>query len=123
MKNHFIQEQEKHQQREIINSHLKESNKNMIIRLNSDLLNIKKKNSIIEREKKLYDLEKERKIRDIYDKELKEIKENNDKYKKLMINILSKQVEEKKKKDIESNLERRNIHGEEIKKKLSFSKI
>jgi hypothetical protein len=124
MKQYFIQEQEKEEKREIVKLHLKENNKNTIIRVNSDLLNIKQKNSTLEREKKLYEIEKERKIRDIYDKELKEIKERNDKYKKLMVSILSKQVEEKKKKDLEYKMERRNIQaGGDIKKKLSFSKI
>lgn len=83
--------------------------KNNFIRGNSELLEHKKKVNAVEKEKKMIEVDKERKIREIYLREMNEIKQRNDKYKKLMLNILNKQVEEKKKKEIEVKEEKKNI--------------
>ncbi len=126
MKEYFISEIEKDDKRSKKLSEYNSSAKESLIRVNSELLDIKKKNSNLENEKRLFEIEKDKKIRELYTKELKEIKQNNDKYKKLMVNMLSKQVEEKKKKDQQIKEERKSIRINpevDFKKKLSFSKI
>jgi hypothetical protein len=73
--------------------------KEEFLRGNEEVIEIKQRNKEIDKQKKLFEIEKEKKMRDIYMRELKEVKEKNDKYKKFMYNILTKQIDERKKKD------------------------
>lgn len=74
----------------------RKNKKYLFIKTNNELKEYKQKFNESEKEKRRLEAETDRKIKDLYINEMKEIKQKNDKYKKLMLQILDKQVEEKK---------------------------